>query len=264
MPGWRYAAVSVSGTSHEKAGLPCQDHIQVAPIPALGVPHSLIAVAADGAGSAARAEEGARTACTNFLEFARLALDWICQAEYLTDDFGQDVLADLQDAIATLARDQQEPVGSFACTLLGALVTPDSALFLQLGDGAIVYRTAPDGPWHLAARAQRGEFANETIFVTRSNAVEYIQAVLITEPIYEFVLMTDGVEFLAVKQPEARPHAPFLDYVLSGLRNVQEAGESLAHNEWIEHFLRSGAVNQRTDDDKTLVLATRLPSQTRP
>jgi len=254
---WRYASASVRGTSHLRAGIPCQDHAQVATIPALGPPQALIAVASDGAGSAARSDEGARAACSAFLEFSRLALDWVCRAEHLTDSFGSDVLADLRADIAALAKDQNEPISAFACTLLGALVTPDAALFVQIGDGAVVYRTAPDARWLLAARATRGEFVNETVFITRSDASRHVQAVRVNEPICEFALMTDGVEHLAIKQPQGEPHTPFLEYMTSALREVTEPGEAHAHGSWINAFLTSEPVNERTDDDKTLIIATR-------
>lgn len=238
-------------------GIPCQDHAQVATMPALGAPHTLIAVASDGAGSASRSDEGARAACTAFLEFSRLALGWICDAEHLTDSFGVEALSDLQADIAGLAKDQNEPVSAFACTLLGALVTLDAALFVQLGDGAIVYRTVSDARWRLAARAQRGEFANETVFITRGDAVRYLQAVRVNKPICDFAMMTDGVEFLAIKQPQGEPHSTFFDHVTAGLRNIAEPGEVHAHSGWIEAFLTSNEVNKRTDDDKTLIVATR-------
>ena len=257
MPVWRYASASVRGTSHVKTGVPCQDHAQVAPIPSLGTPSALIAVASDGAGSAARSDEGARAACGAFLEFSRLALDWVCRAEHLTDSFGKDALADLQADIDALARDQREPVASFACTLLGALVTSDAALFVQLGDGAIVYRVEGDPEWHLAAQGQRGEFINETVFVTRPDASSHIQAIRVNEPVVEFALMTDGVEFLAIKQPDGIPHPAFFEHVTTGLRAVPAHGEARGYSEWIATFLASEAVNRRTDDDKTLVLATR-------
>ena len=258
MTAWRYAKASVPGTSHLRVGVPCQDHGEVAPVPALGAAHALIAVASDGAGSAACADEGARASCAAFLEFSRLALGWVCRAEYLTDGFGQEALADLQVNIVALAKGLNEPASAFACTLLGAIVTQDSAIFVQLGDGAIVFRVAQDGPWRLAVQMQRGEFVNETVFVTRYDAARYVQLVRVNEPIYEFALMTDGVELLAIKQPGAQPHAAFFEHVIAGLRKSSEPGEACTHGRWIQAFLESDAVNQRTDDDKTLILATRV------
>ena len=230
MTAWRYAKACVQGTSHLRAGVPCQDHGEVAPVPALDAAHALIAVASDGAGSATHADEGARASCAAFLEFSRLALDWVCRAEHLTDGFGQEALADLQTSINGLAKELKEPISAFACTLLGAIVTQDSAMFVQLGDGAIVYRTAQGGPWRLAAEAQRGEFVNETAFVTRGDADRYIQIARVNEAVHEFAMMTDGVELLAIKQSDARPHAAFFEHAIAGLRDTSEPGEACGHN----------------------------------
>ena len=220
------------------------------------LPGGLIAVAADGAGSAAHAQDGARAACAAFLNFSRLAIGWL-GPDHLPDGFAQEALADLRAEIERIATAAGAPASAYACTLLGALVTDGGALFVQLGDGAIVFRTAPDAAWRVAARSQRGEHANETLFVTRGDAALHIQAVRITEPVHEFALLTDGVEFLSVKQPQAEPHPAFFEHVMAGLRAVPDAGPSRTHAEWINRFLHSDAVNRRTDDDKTLILATR-------
>ncbi len=251
---WRYALASVPGTSHLRAGTGCQDHAQVLAIP----PQGLIAVAADGAGSALHAAAGARAACAAFAQFAGLALGWIGRPGHLTDGFAQDSLHVLRTEIAAIAAEHGAPASAYACTLLGALVTEDSALFVQLGDGAIVHRGA-DTAWRLALPPQRGEHANETVFVTGTDALSQIQAVRIEEPIREFCLLTDGVEFLSIAQRGAVPHAAFFEHVMTGLRAEPRSGEAETHGAWLDRFLRSDAVNRRTDDDKTLVLASRLP-----
>jgi hypothetical protein len=258
MTAWRYSLASVPGTSHLQRGVPCQDHSEVATIPAIGEPKALIIVAADGAGSASRSDEGARAACKAFLEFSLLALNWVCGAEYLGGDFAVKLLTDLQEDIATIAQDANERVREFACTLLGGLITPNAALFVQLGDGAIVYRVGSDDVWRIAAKGHRGEFANETIFVTGHDAATQVQAVLVERPVDEVAIMTDGVEFLAIKQPGIEPHGPFFEYTMAGLRATGGSGEMRDHNQWVREFLDSEAVSQRTDDDKTLILATRL------
>ncbi len=248
---WRYAWASVPGTSHLRNGTACQDHAEVAPLP-----DGLIAVAADGAGSATHATAGARAACAAFLDFSRMALGWI-GPDHLSADFARDALADLRAEIDRIAAASGAPASAYACTLLGALVTAEGALFVQLGDGAIVFRTTADGPWRVAAQSQRGEHANETLFVTRGDAAQHIQAVRIAEPVHEFALLTDGVEFLSIKQPQAEPHPAFFEHVMAGLRDAPDPGQSRVHSEWINRFLHSDAVNRRTDDDKTLILATR-------
>jgi hypothetical protein len=256
---WRYAWSSVAGTSHLRRGLPCQDHAEVTTWPVSDPDPALVLAVADGAGSAERADEGARRACLAFLEYAGRAVAWMGPA-HLPDDHGQRSLEIVQDEIAELARETGTALSAFACTLLAGVVGAHSALFLQLGDGAIAVRSVENPSWRLAAIPQRGEFANQTVFVTRRDAARHLQAVHLQETVLEVALMSDGVEFIAVKQATATPHAPFLEHVLHGLRCTNEAGHAAAHDAWLTAFLDSPSVNARTDDDKTLVLATRVLS----
>lgn len=260
---WRYAAASISGTSHVKSGTPCQDYAEIAEIearPATGSRQALIAVASDGAGSATHSDQGARAICRAFLEFGRLGLEHNgCQPEFLQDGFETAVLEDFKRELSELSTETGERIEAFACTALGAFVGDDAALFIQLGDGAIAYRIEDCETWRIATSPQRGEFVNETIFVTRFDAAKHIRAVKIEARITEFALMTDGTEFLAVKQSTGTAHPPFFEYVFRLLRNTHEPGYSSLVADWITKFLDSEPVNRRTDDDKTLVLATREP-----
>jgi hypothetical protein len=218
-----------------------------------------MAVVADGAGSAARSDEGARTVCGAYLEFCGLALEWLHnQTDYLDGKFPGSLLHDLRENLEGLATNDKQAVGAYACTFLGVLVTKVSTLFFQIGDGAIAYRLSEADSWHLAIDAQRGEFVNETVFVTRIDAASYLRAVKIESPVLEFAMMSDGVESLAIRTASKEPHAAFFEHALRGLREEKEIGPSSAHSEWIRNFLNSAAVNSRTDDDKTLILATRL------
>lgn len=257
---WRHAACSVTGTGHLRAGTPCQDLAQVNTLPADDANPALVAAVADGAGSAARSDEGARLACEALLSAAALAIDWVCEPEYLDRRHGTQTLEDARRAIEALAGASGAAIGSFACTLLGCIIGEESALFAQLGDGAIAIRTAEHPDWHLAATPERGEFANQTVFVTRADAENHLQVVRLRARVLEVVLMTDGVEFLAIHQASATPHAPFLEHVMAGLRAAGGAGRIAAHEEWLAGFLDSPEVNRRIDNDKTPVLATRAPA----
>ena len=54
-------------------------------------------------------------------------------------------------------------------------------------------------------------------------------------------------------------HLPFFDPMLKVLRQTNPDHCEVL-NDQLVHFLSSSAINERTDDDKTLVLATRLSS----
>lgn len=258
--GWRYAASSVIGTSHLRSGTECQDFHAATLVPASSGAEVVIAAAADGAGSAKRSLNGARQACHTFFECAQLAVAQLGQAlDFLHDGFAIDTLEDVRTRIAELAHESDEPLSAYACTMLGAIVADDAAFFLQIGDGAIVYRMrdAETAAWRLALSPQRGEFANETIFVTRGDAVQRISVARIAGQVAEFALMTDGVEHLAVKLTTGEPHARFFEHVFAGLRAAPGVGTTAAHEAWLDAFLASPQVCARTDDDKTMVLCSR-------
>ena len=63
MRDWRFAAASVLGTSHLRHGLPCQDSHACRAVTDGDGRTALVLAVSDGAGSAARAEEGSAIAC---------------------------------------------------------------------------------------------------------------------------------------------------------------------------------------------------------
>ncbi len=65
---WRCAYASVTGSSHERTGTPCQDAGLCRVVRSPGGASILLAVASDGAGSAARSADGARLAVDLFME----------------------------------------------------------------------------------------------------------------------------------------------------------------------------------------------------
>ena len=261
--GWRHAASSVRGTSHLSNGTECQDFQAVSLASAWAGAEVVIAAAADGAGSARLSRSGAQEACWTFLQCAQLAVSQYGGAlDFLQDDFARDTIADVRNRIADLAAASEEPFAAYACTMLGAIVADHAAFFLQIGDGAIVYRMRDSGSpaWRLALSPQRGEFANETIFVTRGDAVRRVSIARIDGPIAEFALMTDGIEELAVKTATGEPHKRFFEHVFAGLRAAPTPGPDTSHEAWLEVFLASPQVCARTDDDKTIVLCSRPPA----
>ena len=70
----------------------------------------------------------------------------------------------------------------------------------------------------------------------------------------DIVLFTDGIESIAIDFSTGKPHEPFLKPMLAPLRNGSD-GASLSDK--LIEFLSSPAINEKTDDDKTLILASR-------
>lgn len=254
--GWRYVYASVPGVAHLADGIDCQDACAVQLVTAPEIGPVLVLVAADGAGSAARSRAGAELACRTLLAecATRLtdggSMDW-------TRTEAEALLQSVRTALAQQAADAGVPVREFACTLLGAVVTADRALFLQIGDGAIV--VGAENGYRPVFWPQAGEYANETRFATDPDAVAHLECAVLVEPVAEIALLTDGLQLLTLHYRDRQAHAPFFRPMFQSLRAHPEPGPPAMLAVALEHFLASPAVNQRTHDDKTLILATRLP-----
>src|SRR5690606_20966415 len=110
----------------------------------------------------------------------------------------------------------------------------------------------PDGALFTAARPQRGEYANEALFLTMANALDLLEVTVYPHPIRGLAVTTDGLLRLALSLPEYEPYPPFFRPLLAFVAGADDPRRSEAD---LANFLASERVCARTDDDKTLVLA---------
>lgn len=255
--GWRYALASVPGTSHLSLGTPCQDRCDCRIERTASGQSVLIAVAADGAGSAPRAEQGAQLACALFLR--EMSTVYACgrRLDDLSRAFFEDWLAHFREEISRRAEPEGLTPRDFAATLLGAIVEEDRAGFVQIGDGAIVTaeRAGPDG-YSPVFWPRRGEYANATYFATDADAPTHLAFERREAPIDELALLTDGLQGLALEYRTRGAYLPFFRPIFAPVR-AEPAGHAIKLSAALKTFLGSPRVNARTDDDKTLILASR-------
>lgn len=256
MSAWLIAGASVRGASHERTGVVCQDASRWRFVSG---PRTLIAAAADGAGSAPHSDVGAQEAVEEALRVLELAVG----ATPDDDEAWVRLMTDAARAAALRVREVAQGRGleesSFASTLLVLAISDQRTSFLQIGDGAIVWRP-PDGVAALT-RPSFGEHINETTFLTSPNSLDRAQVGTRRGPAHPFAMLTDGLEMLALKMPQGDPHAPFFEPLFRLFRasSVAEAQAS------IERFLGSEKVRSKADDDLTLVVgcpAERVPAST--
>ena len=209
-------------------------------------------VAADGAGSARRGGEGAAIAC----EVAQRAIaEWAAATHELpTPNVVADWCSRVCDALQAQALTEEAQLRDYACTLLIAVVTANGAAYAHIGDGGIVIDNAAG--LELVFWPESGEYANMTRFITDTDALERVRIRCAHLPPEEVAVFTDGIQRLALNYASASVHAPFFAPMLAVLRRTAaEDCEQL--DAQLNAFLDSEKVNRRTDDDKTLVLATR-------
>jgi Protein phosphatase 2C len=262
--GWRVAHSSVIGTSHEKTGLPCQDAGCCTIVSDPDGRHVLLAVASDGAGSASRSLDGATLAVDRFLlEFGdatrRSGLDGI------TKEFVEGWLSRVRSEVRDRAETHDVSPREFACTVLGSVVGHDRAAFFQIGDGAIIISNRDEpGDYGWVFWPQHGEFANQTNFITQDDALEILEFEIEERCIDEIAIFTDGIERLVLDLQERTAPAAFFRTLFGWLVQTEPAAVSaeIPKSEVVSRYLASKRVNDRTDDDKTLILASRRPAPT--
>jgi serine/threonine protein phosphatase PrpC len=254
---WQVIGAAVQGLSHQKQGLPCQDALEYRCLPG----GTLLVALADGAGSATRSELGAQAAVQAAVDALVAGLtkgqpaeccDWV---EVFWETFES-----ARAAVIRLAEERDEPLGAFATTLTCLAATPEELIVGQLGDGAVVAGGA-DGSLDTVTTVQRGEYANETYFLTQEQALEQVVIQVINLPMQALAVMSDGLTRLALKRPTNEPHLPFFKPLFAFVEASAPSNDGAQASEALTSFLASPRVCERTDDDKTLVLALRSGSE---
>lgn len=244
---WKIVFGSVQGTSHVQSGKPCQDFCDGAVVGT-----SAVAVCADGAGSAELSHLGSKAAVERFMEVATVeSAPTREQIESWVDAARARVL---EEAAAN-----ETPPRQLACTLLVAIVGETWAAFAQIGDGVIVF----DGPegYEVAFWPDNGEYANTTRFLTDEAYRQHLRIEIVERQVIELALLTDGLQMLALDFGQAKVHDRFFAPLFKTVRNGPDT--ELLHASLLE-FMDSKRVNDRTDDDKTLLLATRNATDVAP
>ncbi|MBI3910300.1 MAG: protein phosphatase 2C domain-containing protein [Armatimonadetes bacterium] len=251
--GWQVGGACEQGTSHKKLTIPCQDawchHIHQT--------GEVIIAIADGAGSASRSRDGAQLVVR---ESTSLLATRLGEPQPENDDGWRELMAEVfrhsQKALERVATHEEEPLALFATTLTCVLSNAEWLVVCQVGDGLVVAQR-PDTTLFTAVHPQRGNYANETYFLTMPEALNSMQIHVYREPVHAMAAMTDGLLRLAVRLPEFEPHAPFFMPLFDFVRTA--SGEE-QKSEQFSAFLLSDPICSRTDDDKTLVLAAPLQS----
>jgi hypothetical protein len=250
---WRWISASVKGTSHEKSGTECQDsHL----CQELSSKHGvvLLLLTSDGAGSAKLSAAGSKLACETIRDQVEQYLAEDGEVNQINDRLVARWIEEFRSEVMLLAESEGVSEKEFACTLIGAIVGSSCAAFFQIGDGAVVFSQQAGGPYSLAFWPERGEYENVTYFATQSTFVEQLQFLLVKEGVIEVGLLSDGLQRLALDYQTRAAHSGFFNGFFPKVRSISEP-ELATMNGQLTSFLNSEKVNQRTDDDKTLVLA---------
>jgi Protein phosphatase 2C len=140
---------------------------------------------------------------------------------------------------------------------VAALIGPTETLVIHIGDGAVVLRHHDENEWHVANWPANGEYAGTTYFVTDDPAPSP-KILRIDGKVVEAVAFTDGLERLALSFDDQSAFRPFFEQMLGPLRTDKSPARNRKLSTFLQKFIESEQVNERTDDDKTLILARRV------
>lgn len=251
---WSWVGACSTGTSHLRAGTGCDDAGACLEISTPRGP-ALVSVVSDGAGSARLSSLGSRIVTRIFCTCAVGFLKRGGGATDITEDIASEWLDDVRDRLIEIARRHGETPKAFAATLVGCVVQPDAAAVIHIGDGACVIRLAGQRNWEVPSWPAQGEYAATTFFVTDDPQPRTVVSHLIGE-VEEVAVFSDGLERLALDFHAMTAYEPFFESMFPALRGAQPGRQRRLSID-LRTFLASPAVTDRTDDDKTLVMARR-------
>jgi hypothetical protein len=250
---WRWISASVRGTSHLLSGTECQDSHLCVEMSSSDGP-ILAAFVSDGAGSAKRSAEGSKLLCEILRDQSEQYFAEQGRVSEINSRLVAQWIEQFRNEVILLADGEGISDREFACTVLGALIGYDSACFFQVGDGAIVYSALSGGPYRLCFWPNRGEYENTTYFATQPTFCEQLQFKFADEVLTEVALLSDGLQRLALNYQTQEAHEPFFRGLFASARSMPP-DQFPSVNEQLSKYLDSPKVNERTDDDKTLILA---------
>lgn len=280
---WRVLGASVAGSGHRKSGRGCDDAHAYRQLDG----DLLLLAVADGAGSMPHSAAGAACAVEAALDSAaatlasqgipaepagweavldaalraaRSALETLAETAAAGEsDTASETVADATDEVTLEAGDEAAeppeppavPLQQYATTLLVALATPEFVAAAQIGDGAVVMQGS-EGTLEVLTVPEHGEYLNETTFVTATDYLERAQHAVRQQPgVRALALLSDGLQMLALDLERNEAFRPFFEPLLAFAAKPEATEAELAA------FLDSDRICERTDDDKTLVLAVR-------
>jgi hypothetical protein len=252
---WGWIGACSTGTSHLRAGRGCDDAGGCVEVGTQWGP-TLVAIVSDGAGSASLSGIGARIVA---LEFCRSVSNFVRHGGRATEvdlELTYSWLDRIRDRIGLVANLRRDSRRSFAATLVGCIVQLEGTTVIHIGDGACAIRCAGSDVWTIPSWPAQGEYASTTFFVT-DDPQPSVTISRLEGPVEEFALFSDGLERLALDFSTSTAFSRFFEPMFRPLRTAPP-GRNRRLSLELRKFLDSQRVTDRTDDDKTLIMARRV------
>jgi hypothetical protein len=249
---WTYAAASVIGTSHIRAGTKLQDSKHCFVTYDAAGRHLFFSVVSDGAGSAKFGGQGASIVCRTMVGEARAVLS-SCVA-FPNDETIWNWLDNARERIYAVAKTREAKARDFAATLVMVIASSEAILTAHIGDGAVVARRQEADEWSVLSAPHHGEYVSTTYFVT-DDPQPSLRIARHNSKFNAIAAFSDGIENLVLDHATGEASPSFFGPMAKPLDASPILGRSSELSASLAEFLASERLNERTDDDKTLVIA---------
>lgn len=247
---WKEVSHSATGVIHQNEDVPCQDYAQCRVFDDV-----IVGAVADGAGSAKYADEGSRLAVWTVINWFQRIIE--SESDELSASWFQEqtknvftkIVKEVIEKFQGEAQEKHCQIRDLACTLIIFIANPQWLAAMQIGDGLIVVSCGNSQDYQLLFKPDKGEFINETTFVTCAHAVEEMKVKVISSPRFISVA-TDGLENVAIKLRDWQAFPPFFKTLETYLKTTPNPKE----DRYLDNLLNCQQLNARTTDDKTLLL----------
>lgn len=251
---WKTIGQAITGTSHLQSERGCEDALSFKTMALPNGDEALICCVSDGAGSALHAAEASSyTVQTTVQAIAEL----LSVTDTIEENNIIEILEQLYEDLRQMAEEKEEHINEYSCTLLGAVITEFYALFFQVGDGAII-RDTNTNQYAPVWWPHNGEYSNTTAFLVDDPNMGHLRIMRLQETIKEIAVFTDGLQLLTLNNESLSVHQPFFQDLFKWLRMATQEEHLQVLDRKLGEYLNSELINNRTDDDKTLFLATRF------
>jgi hypothetical protein len=251
---WKAIGQSAIGSSHITMNKDCEDAVQYRVINPGTDYETLIGFVSDGAGSAKYAAQASLLAVQIGCSIAE---SWVLEQKEIDENYFILLAEHVYDEFAALAKKAEVAINEYSCTLLGFVILPGQACFIQIGDGAIVKNNG-DGHFTPVWWPHNGEYQNTTVFLIDDPNFRNLKIKILTEQVKEVAVFSDGLQMLALNNETETVHQPFFKDFFKVLRMAHNEDHLSILNAKLDQYLSGSTINNRTDDDKTLLLATKL------
>ncbi|MEM4326432.1 MAG: PP2C family serine/threonine-protein phosphatase [Candidatus Pacearchaeota archaeon] len=278
---WLFIGASVQGSYHLANNIPCQDaHFYRY----YKENNFWICVISDGAGSCEFSHIGSgkvvELSLEHFSEILKIKIDeWLKDSSTISNEVWHEISKNtfqkVYEDLKKFANEEGYDLKSLSATVILIIVTSLGLLVTHIGDGRAGYRNE-NGEWKSMITPFKGEFANETVFITspiwdKDKLDLYIESQIITEPSDAIVLLSDGCENICFEtvvfnekhksyEHINKPFKEYLDPMVETIKTLYNQGKSLEEiNRLWEEYLINGTEELALEpDDKTLIIGVKV------